>query len=151
LNVHVNTIGFAISRSRTLLRRILAEHAPDEARQQLAERVVKHLEQSGFDLDEEGRTLRKRTPLQPHWDAAGRLAPTGHPGAASARLGRSSTAWPRRPGRCGAPRPPDLAQLVRANGYCLRQHRSPAATTHPLRHLHYSLSRPGSPIDIQYR
>jgi hypothetical protein len=66
LNVHVNTIGFAISRSRTLLRRILAEHAPDEARQQLAERVVKHLEQSGFDLDEEGRTLRKRTPLQPH-------------------------------------------------------------------------------------
>ena len=48
------SIGFAISRSRTLWRRILAEHAPDEARQQLAERVVKHLEQSGFDLDEEG-------------------------------------------------------------------------------------------------
>jgi hypothetical protein len=49
-----------------LLRRILAEHAPDDAKQQLAERVVKHLEQSGFDLDEEGQTLRKRPPLPPH-------------------------------------------------------------------------------------
>jgi hypothetical protein len=48
------SIGFAISRSRDLLRRILREHAPDDAKQQLAERVVKHLEQSGFDLDEDG-------------------------------------------------------------------------------------------------
>jgi hypothetical protein len=60
------SIGFAISRSRTLWRRILAEHAPNEARQQLAERVVKHLEQSGFDLDEEGQALRKRAPVPPH-------------------------------------------------------------------------------------
>ena len=42
------------------------EHAPDDAKQQLAERVVEHLEQSGFDLDEEGQALRKRPPLQPH-------------------------------------------------------------------------------------
>jgi len=39
-----------------LLRRILTEHAPDDAKQQLAERVVKHLETSGFELDEDGQT-----------------------------------------------------------------------------------------------
>jgi hypothetical protein len=39
-------IGFAVSRSRDLLRRIVREHAPDDARQQLAERVVRHLEKS---------------------------------------------------------------------------------------------------------
>ena len=60
------SIGFAISRSRALLRRILTEQAPDDARQQIAERVVKHLEQSGFDLDEDGQVLRKRPPLPPH-------------------------------------------------------------------------------------
>jgi hypothetical protein len=60
------SIGFAISRSRALLRRILAEHAPDDAKQQLAERVVKHLEQSGFELDEDGQALRKRPPVRPH-------------------------------------------------------------------------------------
>jgi hypothetical protein len=31
------SIGFAISRSRALLRRILTEHAPDDAEQQIAE------------------------------------------------------------------------------------------------------------------
>ena len=62
----VFSIGFAVSRSRALLRRILAEHAPDDAQQELAERAVKHLELSGFDVDEAGQALRKRAPLQPH-------------------------------------------------------------------------------------
>jgi hypothetical protein len=52
------SIGFAISRSRDLLRRILKEHAPDDAQQQLAERVVNHLETAGFELDEDGQVLR---------------------------------------------------------------------------------------------
>jgi len=39
----VFSIGFALSRSRDLLRRLLREHAPDDARRELAERVVKHL------------------------------------------------------------------------------------------------------------
>ena len=60
------SIGFAISRSRDLLRRILREHAPDDANQELAARVVKHLELSGFELDEAGQALRKRPPLPPH-------------------------------------------------------------------------------------
>jgi hypothetical protein len=38
------SIGFAVSRSRDLLRRIVREHAPDDARQELAERVMRHLE-----------------------------------------------------------------------------------------------------------
>jgi hypothetical protein len=62
----VFAIGFALSRSRTLLRRVLTEHTPDDAKQQLAERVVKHLETAGFELDEDGQVLRKRPPLQPH-------------------------------------------------------------------------------------
>jgi hypothetical protein len=33
------------------LRRLLKEHAPDDARQQLAESVVEHLEQSAFQVD----------------------------------------------------------------------------------------------------
>jgi hypothetical protein len=45
-------IGFALTRSPELLRRILREHAPDEARRQLAERVVEHLERSSFEIDE---------------------------------------------------------------------------------------------------
>jgi hypothetical protein len=67
----VFSIGFTLSRSRTLLRRLLKEHAPDDARHELAERVVKHLEESGFELDEEGRALRKRPPLEPHGMARG--------------------------------------------------------------------------------
>ena len=62
----VFSIGFALTRSRSLLRRLLKEHAPDDARHELAERVVRHLEESGFELDEEGRALRKRPPLEPH-------------------------------------------------------------------------------------
>jgi hypothetical protein len=49
----VFSIGFAVSQSRHLLRRLLKEHAPDDARQQLAQRVVRHLEESGFELDED--------------------------------------------------------------------------------------------------
>jgi hypothetical protein len=45
---------------------MVREHAPDDARQQLAERVVTHLEQSGFEIDEDGQTLRKRPPPPPH-------------------------------------------------------------------------------------
>jgi hypothetical protein len=60
------SIGFAVSRSRDLLRRILKEHASDDARQMLAERVVEHLEQSGFEIDEEHQVLRKRPPSANH-------------------------------------------------------------------------------------
>jgi hypothetical protein len=41
------SIGFALSRSRDLLCRLLREHAPDDAHHELAERVVKHLEAVG--------------------------------------------------------------------------------------------------------
>jgi hypothetical protein len=41
------SIGFAVTRSRELLRRILKEHSPDDARQQLAARVIAELKQSG--------------------------------------------------------------------------------------------------------
>jgi hypothetical protein len=37
-----------------------------DARQQLAERVVRDLEQSGFELDDEGQVLRKLPPTHPH-------------------------------------------------------------------------------------
>jgi hypothetical protein len=60
------SIGFAVTRSRELLRRILKEHAPDDARQQLAARVVAHLEQSGFEIDEAEQTMRKRPPSAKH-------------------------------------------------------------------------------------
>jgi hypothetical protein len=56
----VFSIGFALSRSRDLLRRLLREHAPDDARRELAERVVEQLEGSGFELDEDARVLRQR-------------------------------------------------------------------------------------------
>jgi hypothetical protein len=56
------SIGFAVTRSRELLRRILKEHAPEDARQQLAARVLEHLEQSGFEIDEAEQVMRKRPP-----------------------------------------------------------------------------------------
>jgi hypothetical protein len=62
----VFSIGFAVSHSRDLLRRILKEHAPDDARQVLAERVVEHLEQSGFQIDEDGQALRRKPPAPLH-------------------------------------------------------------------------------------
>ena len=51
------SIGFAVSRSRDLLRRLLKEHVTDDARQLLAERVVEHLGQSGFETDEAEQVL----------------------------------------------------------------------------------------------
>ena len=60
------SIGFAVTRSRALLRRLLKEHAPDDARQQLADQVVEHLEQSGFEIDEGEQVMRKRPPSRNH-------------------------------------------------------------------------------------
>jgi hypothetical protein len=60
------SIGFAVTRSRALLRRLLTEHAPDDARQQLAARVVEHLELSGFEIDEAEQVMRKRPPPRRH-------------------------------------------------------------------------------------
>jgi hypothetical protein len=60
------SIGFAVTRSRTLLRRLLTEHAPDDARQQLAARVVEHLERAGFEIDEAEQVMRKRPPSANH-------------------------------------------------------------------------------------
>jgi hypothetical protein len=60
------SIGFAVTRSRGLMRRLLTEHAPDDARQMLAKRVVQHLEQSGFEIDEAEQVMRKRPPSANH-------------------------------------------------------------------------------------
>ena len=60
------SIGFAISRSRDLLRRIVREHASDDPRQELAERVVQHLERSGFEVDEDSQALRRKPPMPWH-------------------------------------------------------------------------------------
>jgi hypothetical protein len=60
------SIGFAVTRSRALLRRLLAEHAPDDARQQLADQVVEHLEQSGFEIDEGQQVMKRRPPSRNH-------------------------------------------------------------------------------------
>jgi hypothetical protein len=56
------SIAFAVTRSRALLRRILNERAPDDARQMLAVRVIEHLEQSGCEIDESDQVIRKRPP-----------------------------------------------------------------------------------------
>ena len=61
----VFSIGFAVSRSRDLLRRLLKEHAPDDARQELAARrsaspAVR------LRVDEDGQALRKRPPRTWH-------------------------------------------------------------------------------------
>jgi hypothetical protein len=60
------SIGFAVTRSRDLLRRILKEHTADDARQMLAKRVVEHLELSGFEIDETDQVMRKRPPSRWH-------------------------------------------------------------------------------------
>jgi hypothetical protein len=49
-----------------LLRRILREHARDEARRQLVERVVERAEQSNFEIDDKSKALRQRPPTKPH-------------------------------------------------------------------------------------
>ena len=48
--------GFVVQQNRALLRRILKEHAPDDARQMLGKKVVDHLELSGFEIYESGQT-----------------------------------------------------------------------------------------------
>jgi hypothetical protein len=53
-------IGFAVLQNRPLLRRIVTEHVTDDARQCLAEKVVAHLELSGFEIDEQQRVIRRR-------------------------------------------------------------------------------------------
>ncbi len=60
------SIGLAVARSRELLRRILREHVTDEPRAELARRVRRELEQSGYEVDEEGRALRQKPPTKPH-------------------------------------------------------------------------------------
>jgi hypothetical protein len=62
----VFSIGFAVTRSRDLLRRIMNDHTSDDARRQLAERVLQHLEGSGFEVDEAGEALRKKPPAPHH-------------------------------------------------------------------------------------
>jgi hypothetical protein len=54
------SIGFAIGQQRDLLRRLLKEHVTDATREQLAKRVVEHLELSGFEIDEARQTMTKR-------------------------------------------------------------------------------------------
>ena len=48
------------------LRQRCFQHASDDARHELAERVVKQLERSGFELDEQARALRQRPPAATH-------------------------------------------------------------------------------------
>jgi hypothetical protein len=60
------SIGFVIERNRPLLRRILKEHVSDDEREQLAKRVVEHLERSGFEIDEEQQIMRRRPPTHGH-------------------------------------------------------------------------------------
>jgi hypothetical protein len=56
------SIGFAIGQQRDLLRRMLSEHATDATRDQLAKRVVEHLELSGFEIDEPKQIMKRRPP-----------------------------------------------------------------------------------------
>jgi hypothetical protein len=60
------SIGFAVTSSHDLLRRILKEHTADDARQMLAKRVIEHLELSGFEIDEADQVMRKRPPTRWH-------------------------------------------------------------------------------------
>ena len=62
----MSSVGFAISRSRALLRRLLKEHVTDDTRHRVAKRVVEHLELSGFEIDEEQRVMRKKPPTHGH-------------------------------------------------------------------------------------
>ena len=45
---------------------MVREHTPDDARDELAERVVQHLEMSNFEIDEDGQALRRKPPRPPH-------------------------------------------------------------------------------------
>ena len=68
-------LGFAVARSRDLLRRLLKEHVTDDARQVLAERAIEHLELSGFEIDEAEQVMRKRPPTPLHGQAFASLRP----------------------------------------------------------------------------
>jgi hypothetical protein len=48
-----------------VVRPILREHAPDDGRRQLEQRVVEHLERSNFEIDEGSKALRQRPPGKP--------------------------------------------------------------------------------------
>jgi hypothetical protein len=60
------SIAFVVARSRDLLRRLLKEHVSDDAQQMLADRVLEHLELSGFEIDEAEQVMRKRPPTRNH-------------------------------------------------------------------------------------
>jgi hypothetical protein len=64
------SIGYAISRNRDLLRRLLTEHVTDATREQLAKRVVNYLELSGFEIDEGRQVMGKRPGSHGHGRAA---------------------------------------------------------------------------------
>ena len=67
---HAFSIGFAVVGSRDVLRRILKEHAPEDARQQIAARVVEQTySRAGFELDEERQVLRRRPPTRDYRSA----------------------------------------------------------------------------------
>ena len=38
----------------------MTEHVTDDTRHRLAEKVVEHLERSGFEIDEQERVMRKK-------------------------------------------------------------------------------------------
>jgi hypothetical protein len=59
-------VGFEITRHPNLLRRLLKEHVTDDASEQLAKRVLEHLEISGFEIDEGAHTMRTRRPSHGH-------------------------------------------------------------------------------------
>jgi hypothetical protein len=96
---------------------LLKEHAPDDTPCHLAERVVEHLEQSGFDVDEEGEALRRRLPVL----------------LQSRVLSSSWEHWPSssRPSRCGEGCSPWVVRLKR----CLQ-------SSHPSHSSNSALERP---------
>jgi hypothetical protein len=89
------SIALAVSRSRDLLRRIVREHVTDDARQQLAERVVRDLERSGFELDEEQPVAQEhvRRPRARRAPAGGEMAATAADCGNKMRLGASYAAF----------------------------------------------------------
>jgi hypothetical protein len=64
----LSSIAFVVGRERALLRRLLKEHVTDDTRHRLAEKVVEHLELSGFEIDEAAQIIRKRPPTHGHGD-----------------------------------------------------------------------------------
>ena len=47
---------------------MLKEHVTDDVREQLAKRVVEHLELSGFVIDEAVQVMKQRPPTHGHGD-----------------------------------------------------------------------------------